>query len=264
MRNFGEASQDVLWVRDADTLDWTYLTPAFEQVYGLSRDEALKGDNFRNWLELIVPEDREHARAMIDRVVAGELATFEYRIRRPGDGKVRWLRDTDFPMRDEHGRVVSIGGIGQDVTFIKTVDEQLRASEQRQQLLIEGVPQLVWRAYDGGKWTWASPQWTDFTGQAEADSHGYGWLDQVHPDDRERVREVWASAIERGEYHAEYRVRHAAEQRYRWFQARATPVRDNAGDIVEWLGPRPMSTTCANSRPVSRSWWPNCSIAPST
>ncbi len=236
LRNFGEASQDVLWVRDADTLDWTYLTPAFEQVYGLSRDEALKGDNFRNWLELIIPQDREHARTMIDRVIAGELATFEYRIRRPSDDKVRWLRDTDFPMRDEHARVVSIGGIGQDVTFVKTVEEQLRASEQRQQLLIEGVPQLVWRAFDGGKWTWASPQWTAFTGQAEADSHGYGWLDQVHPDDRERVREVWAGAIERGEYHADYRVRHAAEQRYRWFQARATPVRDNAGDIVEWLG----------------------------
>lgn len=236
LRNFGEASQDVLWVRDAGTLDWIYLTPAFEEVYGVSREQALKGDNFRNWLELIVSEDRDHAKASIDRVVGGELLTFEYRIRRPSDGEVRWLRDTDFPMRDEHGRVVSIGGIGQDVTFIKTVEERLKASEQWQQLLIEGVPQLVWRAYDGGKWTWASPQWTDYTGQAESDSRDYGWLDPVHPDDRERVMDIWAGAIERGEYHADYRIRHAAERRYRWFQARATPVRNGAGDIVEWLG----------------------------
>ena len=128
LRNFGEASQDVLWVRDADTLDWTYLTPAFEDVYGLSREEALKGDNFRNWLELIVPEDREHAQGMIDRVVGGELITFEYRIRRPRDGEIRWIRDTDFPMRDEHGQVVSIG-VGQDVTLVKQW-------EQGQQVLV--------------------------------------------------------------------------------------------------------------------------------
>lgn len=39
-RKFGEASQAVLWIRDAKTLQWEYLTPAFETIYGLSREDA--------------------------------------------------------------------------------------------------------------------------------------------------------------------------------------------------------------------------------
>lgn len=56
LRQFGEASQDVLWIRDAGTLQWEYLTPAFETIYGLSREEALTGDTYRSWLDLILPE----------------------------------------------------------------------------------------------------------------------------------------------------------------------------------------------------------------
>ena len=41
LRNFGRASLDVLWMRDSETLQWTYLTPAFETIYGLDRDAAL-------------------------------------------------------------------------------------------------------------------------------------------------------------------------------------------------------------------------------
>lgn len=125
LRQFGEASQDVLWARDPQTLQWTYLTPAFEAIYGVSRDEALKGDNFRNWIDMILAEDREAAAANIKRVRQGERVIFEYRIRRPNDGEVRWLRDTCFPILDDAGRVTRIGGIGQDVTNDKDTADRM-------------------------------------------------------------------------------------------------------------------------------------------
>ncbi|MGH1574309.1 GAF domain-containing protein [Methylobacterium sp. P31] len=110
LRQFGDASSDVLWIRDAEGLQWAYLTPAFEQIYGLGREAALQGDNLAGWLELIVPEDRERVLDAIQRVRAGERVTFECRIRRPCDGTVRWLRDTDFPMDDPAGQICWIGG----------------------------------------------------------------------------------------------------------------------------------------------------------
>lgn len=119
LREFGEASQDVLWVRDAETLQWTYLTPAFETIYGISREAALEGDDYLNWTNMILPEDRDSAIEHIRRVRAGERVTFEYRIRRPVDGEVRWVRNTDFPLFDAFGQVHRIGGIGQDVTEAK-------------------------------------------------------------------------------------------------------------------------------------------------
>ena len=229
LRQFGEASQDVLWIRDAETLQWEYLTPAFEAIYGLSRHEALTGNNFRNWVDIIVAKDRELAVGAIRRVIQGERVTFDYRVRRPIDGAVRWLRNTDFPITDATGKVSLIGGVGHDLT-------ELRETELRLQVLMEGIPQLVWRAVDGGHWTWASPQWTSFTGQGEIDSHDFGWLAALHPDDRDMAREVWSHAIERGGLEVEYRLCSMRQGGYRWVQSRATPVRNAAGDIVEWLG----------------------------
>jgi len=125
LRQFGEASQDVLWTRDPQTLQWTYLTPAFEVIYGVSRDEALSGDNFRNWMEMILPEDREAVARSIGKVRQGERVMLEYRICRPNDGEVRWLRDTTFPIFDEAGRVTRVGGIGQDVTDDKEAADRM-------------------------------------------------------------------------------------------------------------------------------------------
>ncbi|NTI33028.1 chemotaxis protein CheB [Rhizobium rhizogenes] len=236
LRQFGEASQDVLWIRDAETFQWSYLTPAFETIYGLDREAALRGDNMVGWLELIVPEDRERAAENLQRVRNGEWVTFEYRIQRPVDGSIRWLRNTDFPIKDEAGQVAHIGGIGHDVTEIKHTEEALAAAELRQRALLEGIPQLVWRAVDGGNWTWSSPQWVNYTGQAEVESHGSGWLELVHPDDREMAQNHWSKAIEAGGFEIEYRICRGGTQTYRWFHTRATAVRDAAGTIIEWLG----------------------------
>lgn len=192
------------------------------------------------------PDDADIAgvstlRASLERVLATHrpdtLPDLKYDIAQPDGGfEERWWSPVNSAVLDGNGEVAAIIHNANDVTAQYRVEAALRESEARLQDLIEGMPQLVWRAVDDGQWTWASPQWTAQTGQAEADSLGFGWLDAVHLDDRERVREIWTGAIARGEFHADYRIYHNEERRYRWFQTRATPVRDAAGQIVEWLG----------------------------
>ncbi|ANL37531.1 MULTISPECIES: CheR family methyltransferase [Rhizobium] len=125
-RLFGEASSDVLWIRDAETLQWVYLTPAFETIYGVDREQAMTGNNFRSWAELIIPEDREQALSEIGRVRNGERVEFEYRIRRASDHEIRWLRNADFPLFGEEGNVKQIGGIGRDITEEKASAERMK------------------------------------------------------------------------------------------------------------------------------------------
>ncbi|MDF3981684.1 PAS domain-containing protein [Luteibacter sahnii] len=228
LRQFAEASSDVLWIRDAVTREWRYVSPAFETIYGLGRKEALQGDMDRTWLDLVLPGDRPHAEDAIARVRRGEYVTFDYRIRRP-DGNVRWIRDRDFPLRDARGRVGLIGGIGHDLT-------ELREAERRLQTLLEGIPPLVWRSLEGGHWTWSSPQWGAYTGLTSMASAALGWLDAIHPADRDATRAAWASAATTGRLDMELRIGHVGDQGYRWFQMRATPVHDDAGATVEWLG----------------------------
>ena len=114
--------------------------------------------------------------------------------------------------------------------------EALNVSELRYRTLAEALPQLVWTSQPDGQRDYFSRQWVEYTGIPEEHQRGLAWLDKVvHPEDRDRVRERWMKAIRGlGEYDVELRMRRADGQ-YRWFKARATPVRD--GDrIVRWFG----------------------------
>ncbi|MEL5878978.1 PAS domain S-box protein [Cereibacter sphaeroides] len=125
-RQFGEASSDVLWIGDARTIELEYLSPAFEEIYGVDRAATMAEDGLQAWLELIVPEDRALALDGIERVRLGEHVSSELRIRRPVDGELRWLRNSVFPLRDPSGALHRIGGIGHDITEEKRVGERLQ------------------------------------------------------------------------------------------------------------------------------------------
>jgi two-component system CheB/CheR fusion protein len=114
---FAASSSDALWIRDAATLAMEYTSPAIQTIYGIAPD-AILGEMGR-WVDLIVPEDRQTAVAHIQQAKAGASVTHEFRIQRPVDSEVRWIRSTDFPLRDAHGRVQRIGGIAQDITEAK-------------------------------------------------------------------------------------------------------------------------------------------------
>lgn len=165
----------------------------------------------------------------------GTAFDIEKRYLRPC-GRIVWIRNNVSAVRAEDGTVAAMLAVSVDITARVEAEAALRESEARQRALIEGVPQLVWRAAGAGMWTWASPQWTAYTGQSEADSHGRGWLGPIHPDDRERALDAWSKAAHLGALDVEYRLHNAAEDRYAWFQTRAVPVRDANGRIREWLG----------------------------
>ncbi|WP_338663658.1 PAS domain S-box protein [Pararoseomonas sp. SCSIO 73927] len=115
-RQFGEASSDLIWIRDGETLAFEYLSPAFEPIYGRSREEQLAGNTLESWTALIHPEDREMVVQRLLSVRDGARASFEFRISRPSAGELRWIRNTDFPLHDEAGRVRRLAGIAKDVT----------------------------------------------------------------------------------------------------------------------------------------------------
>lgn len=113
---------------------------------------------------------------------------------------------------------------------------QLKRAEQTLNTLIDGIPQMVWRAVHGGEWTWCSPQWRIFTGLSVEHCRDWGWLDALHPDDRATARSAWDQADRTGDLNFEARLFDAEHGRYRHFQTRATPVRAPNGTVIEWLG----------------------------
>ncbi|MFJ7438732.1 HWE histidine kinase domain-containing protein [Methylorubrum thiocyanatum] len=116
-RQFAEASSDVLWIRDAETLKMEFVSPALRTVYGLETD--VLGSDVQRWAGHMLPEDRGRALQNLQRVAAGQSLLNEFRIKRPSDGAFRWIRSTLFPLRDEQGRVRRIGGLSSDMTEAK-------------------------------------------------------------------------------------------------------------------------------------------------
>jgi PAS domain S-box-containing protein len=112
-----------------------------------------------------------------------------------------------------------------------------RESEARFRVLTETLPQLVWSCLPDGRCDYLSRQWVAYTGVSEAEQLDFRWLDRaLHPDDRERTLEHWLGAVAgRHGYDIEFRIR-AADGTYRWFQARAVPLRDGRGEILKWFG----------------------------
>ncbi len=123
-----------------------------------------------------------------------------------------------------------------DVTRLSRAEERLRESEARLRAIVEGIPQLVWRASDSGHRTWSSPQWTEFTGQSAEAALDYGWLDVVAPEDRERVRAAWQDAQMTGKLSIEHKLWNVKEEAYKTVHLRATPVWGDSNKPTEWFG----------------------------
>jgi len=109
-------------------------------------------------------------------------------------------------------------------------------SESRYRQIVESLPQLVWTCDAQGAANYMSRQLLAFLGMPEAGLLGDGWGAPIHPDDRALASETWRSAVKAGsEYRAEFRLRRH-DGVYRWCEARATPLVDNSGSIVQWFG----------------------------
>lgn len=119
-RELAENIHEVFWMSDPENTRIIYISPAYETIWGRSRETLY--DSPASWLEAIHPEDKEriiHTRTHRASAIPHEST---YRIVRP-DGSVRWIRDRGFPVHDEQGAVVRFAGIAEDITERKRTEE---------------------------------------------------------------------------------------------------------------------------------------------
>ncbi|MES2974767.1 MAG: PAS domain-containing protein [Pseudomonadota bacterium] len=102
--------------------------------------------------------------------------------------------------------------------------------------LAQAMPQIVFITDAAGKLTFVSDQWSQITGQPVGAALGRGWLDRVHPDDRQRAIDTVRRTLATGEsLPSEHRLL-GSDGQYRWQLSRAVPNRDAAGRIMSWYG----------------------------
>jgi PAS domain S-box-containing protein len=140
-----------------------------------------------------------------------------------------------FPSHDVDGEISGAVLIAVDITERRNSEEALRRSEERYRSLVQAGAQVVWVTTPTGKIAEDSPEWRWITGQTVDEYLGSGWLDAVHPEDRERVEREWMDCVDSGRiFESRYRVRTKSGS-YRHYDVRAVPI-ERDGKIIEWVG----------------------------
>ena len=140
-----------------------------------------------------------------------------------------------FPSHDPDGDVSGVAVIAVEVTQQQQAAEALRRSEERYRSLVQAGAQVVWVTGPDGEIAEDSPEWRWITGQTAEEYLSKGWLEAIHPDDRERVQAAWQESIRSGKvFDSRYRVRSRTGS-YKHYDVRAVPI-ERDGRIVEWVG----------------------------
>ncbi len=203
-----------------------------ERLFGYSADEQL-GQSIRR---LIPAERQTEEDDILARIGAGETIKSYETVRLHKSGAPIDVSATISPVRDATGRIVGASKLVRAITDRKAAEAALAASEARFRQVAGSLPQLIWTCAPDGPCDWLNPQWVRYTGIPEAQQLGYGWLAQLHPDDREPAISVWQEMAAAGkDYATEFRIRRH-DGAYRWFRTLAVPMRDGNGAIQKWFG----------------------------
>lgn len=112
----------------------------------------------------------------------------------------------------------------------------IKVSEQQFRLIAELSPVHLFRATPDGEAIFLTPGFLAITGLTAERARGFGWMEAVHPDERDQLMASWHEALHsQVTFQAEFRFRTAAGE-FRWYRARVVPDRDESGAIIGWVG----------------------------
>ena len=112
----------------------------------------------------------------------------------------------------------------------------LQKQEKKFREMVESIPAVAFVTEADGSRAFWNRRWVEYTGAPVEQSLRDGWQQAVHPDELTRVLDKWRTAVatvEPLDYEARFR---GSDGVYRWFQVRATPLRDHGGKVTKWCG----------------------------
>lgn len=212
-------------------MKYVFASKNFQDWFGVKSSDLI-GKKIGN---LISEGEYESIRPYVQRVLKGEELNFTTRIKHSTLG----FRDVETILKPDIGPSGHVRGfiaLVSDITDQKIAEKKATENELRFKTLTDEVPQMVWEADIKGNNIWMNQNWLIYTGTTLEDNRGNGWLNVVHPDDKESSLNKWLDASkQRTIVTFEYRLRDK-KGNYRWFLTRGVPIKDNEGNILHWVG----------------------------
>ncbi|RYE57095.1 MAG: PAS domain S-box protein, partial [Hyphomicrobiales bacterium] len=167
-----EGARQGVWDHDIRK-DTMFYSRMWRQMRGIPADEEIDGDQGK-WIERIHPDDRPYILANVHRQDQGDnsLDALEYR-ERTRDGSYIWILSRGRPVEwDESGEPLRTIGTDTDITYLKTIEQELAAEKERLRVTLEAIADGMIATDTQGRVTFINPAAERFTGYSAAEAKG--------------------------------------------------------------------------------------------
>ncbi len=140
------------------------------------------------------------------------------------------------PLRNENGEIYGILNMAVDVTELVQSKMQVKESEAHFRQMADLMPTKVINADPAGNFIYFNEDWLDYTGLKIDELLKKGWIDLIHPSEREIFQEKWQASLDSGDpFEMELRCINKYGK-YKWHLSRAEAVLNEDGTIKIWIG----------------------------
>jgi PAS domain S-box-containing protein len=228
-----ESAANAIIITDVHgTIQW--VNPAFTRLTGYSFDETV-GKNPRLLKSGVHPQP--FYADLWNTILAGKVWSGEITNRKK-DGTLYMEEMTIAPVCAAAGEITNLVAIKQDITERKRVEAALAESEEQFRELAENIDEVFFvYSTQPVRLSYISPAYERIwrRSRLEAYDRPSSWMDELHPEERERARSNFAEAISGVPTDYEYRfVR--GNGSLRWVRIRTFPVTDSGGKLCRMVG----------------------------
>lgn len=226
-----EASGLGTWELDLVTGEVTY-SGRYLEILGYNEKVKLTHSQILSHLH---PDDMPVRQKAFQEAFVSGMLQYESRIIW-NDNTQHWVEGNGKVFYDETGKPVRLMGTLRDITDEKNHQHELEEREKKFRLLADFMPQFVWTSNAEGIISYFSKGVYEYTRMSEDQLISGGWIEVVHPADREETRKAWCHSIATGEpFLFEHRFKRY-DGEYSWQLSRALPVKDTSGNTQMWIG----------------------------
>ncbi|MCF7688459.1 MAG: PAS domain S-box protein [Cephaloticoccus sp.] len=200
-----------------------------EKLFGFDSREILG----KSVLQLLPPDLASEEAGILSQLQQGESVSHYETVRLRKDGTSVDISLTVSPIFDPRGKLVGASKVSRDISKRRKAEADLRESEARFRQIAENVNDVI-RVTDpvNQQMLYVSPRFENIWGRSCAELYRSPeiWQNSIHPEDRARIAEAARTKQITGKYDETYRIERP-DQKLRWIQERAFPVRDASGVV---------------------------------
>jgi PAS domain S-box-containing protein len=165
-----------------------------------------------------------------------KMKSIENRLRESEQQLRIYLENAQNPVGSSEGMRDGELTSSEDTPWQKMTEIPLKQRNEQFFILANSVRQLVWIADKKGSSYWYNDRWYEYTGTTLEEMRGWGWLKVHHPDDTERVIKRLNYSWATGKPWEDTFQLKSKSGDWRWFHSFGLPIRDETGNILNWIG----------------------------